>query len=239
MSRRPVTRAERKLETRAAIVDAAARSFVRRGIDASSIDAIAASIGLTKGAVYASFGSKHELIKAVADRYSAAADVTPLMRPDLPLAERLRLFGRGLAAALEGASNQLMLLDFEYAVYGKRNKRWRSYLRESRTSGLKELAARFDAVNAARGERPPLAAETFLSVLTVAVRGVVQQYALDPDSIRGPAIETFFALLAGEPSRTSERRHVSPRQVAQKGKRNNRGTQSRRVNGEPRRKTDR
>jgi AcrR family transcriptional regulator len=205
MPRRAVTRAERKLETRAAIVDAAARSFVRSGIDASSIDAIAASVGLTKGAVYASFGSKQELIKAVAERYSAAADITPLMRPDLPLADRLRLFGRGLSAALAGASNHLMLLDFEYAVYAKRNKRWRAYLRESRVAGLRELAVGFGAVNTARGEVLPLDAETFLSVLTVAVRGVVQQYALDPESMRGPAIETFFALLAG-PDRSSSRR---------------------------------
>ncbi|MGH7621438.1 MAG: TetR family transcriptional regulator [Gemmatimonadaceae bacterium] len=200
MPRPPVTRAERKLETRAAIVDAAARSFARKGIDASSIDAIAASIGLTKGAVYASFGSKHELIKAVAERHSAAADVMPLLRTDLPLVDRLRLFGRGLTASLEGASNELMLLDFEYAVYAKRNKRWRLFLRDTRKVGLKELAARFDAVNAERGERLPLPTEAFLSVLTAAVRGVVQQYALEPDSIRGPAIETLFALLAGQPA---------------------------------------
>jgi AcrR family transcriptional regulator len=198
--RRPVTRAERKIETRAAIVQAAARSFARVGIEASSIDSIAASIGLTKGAVYASFAGKHELIKAVADRYSASADISALMRDDLALAERLRLFGRGLMASLEGASNQLMLLDFEYAVYGKRNKRWRAFLRESRRAGLEELAARFDAVNRSRGERLPLAAEAYLSMLTVTVRGVVQQYALDPESMDPRAVETFFALLAGPPA---------------------------------------
>lgn len=222
MPRRPVTRAERKLETKTAIVEAAARSFGRSGIEASSIDAIAASIGLTKGAVYASFGSKHELVKAVADRYSASADLSPLLRADLPLAERLRLFGRGLMASLEGASNQLMLLDFEYAVYGKRNKRWRAYLRETRRAGLEELASRFDAANAARGERPPLAAQEFLSVLTVAVRGVVQQYALDPGSVRGEAIETFFALLAGQP---------------EKARKDSRGTQRRGGDGKPPRKS--
>jgi AcrR family transcriptional regulator len=201
MPRRSLTRAERKVETRAAIVDAAARSFARVGIEASSIAAIASSIGLTKGAVYANFDSKHELIKAVADRYSAAADVSPLMRDDLPLAERLRLFGRGLMASLEGASNQLMLLDFEYAVYGKRNKRWRAFLRDSRREGLEELAARFEAVNGSRGERVPLAAETYFSMLTVVVRGMVQQYALDPESMDLRAIETFFSLLAGSPAK--------------------------------------
>jgi TetR/AcrR family transcriptional regulator, transcriptional repressor of aconitase len=199
MPRRPITRAERKLETRTAIIDAAARLFVRNGIEATSIDAIAASIGLTKGAVYGSFGSKHELIKAVAERYSSPADVTPLLRVDLPLAERLRLFGRGVCAALQGASRLQMLLDFEYAVYAMRNKRWAVLIRETGSAGMRELAARFHAVNVARSERPPLGAEAFLTVLTVAVRGVVQQYALDPASLREPALEKFFVLLAGQP----------------------------------------
>jgi AcrR family transcriptional regulator len=197
MSRRPITRAERKLETRTAIVEAAARLFVRKGIEASSLDAIAAAIGLTKGAVYASFGSKHELIKAVAERYSAPADISPLLRPDLSLGERLRLFGRGVSATLEGASSQLMVLDFEYAVYAKRNKRWGAQLREMTGAELKQLAKRFHAVNVARGERAPLPAEAFLTLLTVVVRGVVQQFALDPDSMRRASIERLFELLAG------------------------------------------
>jgi AcrR family transcriptional regulator len=218
MPRRPITRAERKLETRTAIIDAAARLFVRKGIEATSIDAIAGSIGLTKGAVYGSFGSKHELIEAVAAQYSSPADVTPLLRLDLPLAERLRLFGRGVGAALRGASRLQMLLDFEYALYAKRNKRWASLMRGTGSVGLRELAAQFHAVNVARSERPPLGAEAFLTILTVAVRGVVQQFALDPAFLRGPALEKFFVLLAGQPecvnrespSRRGRRRRRKP-----------------------------
>jgi AcrR family transcriptional regulator len=206
MSRRPITRAERKLETRAAIIEAAARLFARQGIEATSIDAVAASVGLTKGAVYGSFASKQKLIEAVAECYSAPADVEPLLRVDLPLPERLRLFGRGVCAALQGASRLQMQLDFEYAVYAKRNKRWAARIREGGGMALRELAARFHAVNVARGEHPPLGAEAFLTMLTVAVRGVVQQFALDPASLRRPALETFFELLAGQPDRVTRPR---------------------------------
>jgi AcrR family transcriptional regulator len=206
MSRRPITRAERKLETRAAIIDAAARLFAHRGIEATSIDAVAASVGLTKGAVYGSFASKQELIEAVAERYSAPADVAPLLRADLPLAERLRRFGGGVYEALHGASRLQMQLDFEYVVYAKRNKRWAAKIREDGGAALRALAARFHAVNAARGERPPLGAEAFLAMLTVALRGVVQQFALDPGSLRRGALETFFELLAGEPQRPTRAR---------------------------------
>jgi len=206
MPLRSMTRAERKLETRAAIIDAAARLFVRNGIEATSIDAIAASIGLTKGAVYASFGSKHELIEAVADQYSAPADVSPLLRPDLSLAERLRLFARGVYATLQGASRLQLLLDFEYAVYAMRNKRWARLIRVGGTAERRELAARFHAVNLVRSEHPPLGAEAFLTILTVAARGVVQQFALDPASLRESALETFFALLAAQPEDVNRER---------------------------------
>ena len=71
-----VSRSAQKQATRAAIIEAAAWLFARRGIDATSIDAVAARVGLTKGAVYANFESKRELIEAVAEAYSAPADFT-------------------------------------------------------------------------------------------------------------------------------------------------------------------
>jgi AcrR family transcriptional regulator len=156
-------------------------------------------IGLTKVAVYGSFGSKRELIEAVAKQYSAPADLTPLLRADLPLAERLRLFGRGVRTALQGASRLQMLLDFEYAVYARRNKRWAERIHNTDSAVLRELAARFHAVNVARGERPPIGAEAFLTLLSVAVRGIVQQFAFDPASLREFVIEELFVLLAGQP----------------------------------------
>lgn len=58
---------ERRARTRAALLRAAAGAFASRGYDGSSIDAIAASVGLSKGAVYAHFPSKLELYLAVLD----------------------------------------------------------------------------------------------------------------------------------------------------------------------------
>jgi len=52
---------ERRARTRAALLRAAATAFANRGFDGASIDAIAASVGLSKGAVYAHFPSKLEL----------------------------------------------------------------------------------------------------------------------------------------------------------------------------------
>lgn len=63
--KRRLTRAERKQQTHLALLDAARRTFVDSGYQGSSLDAVAAEAGFTKGAVYAHFASKEELLCAV------------------------------------------------------------------------------------------------------------------------------------------------------------------------------
>ena len=63
-----MTRAERQQRTRDELVDAAERLFSRHGFHATSIDAVAAEAGYTKGAVYSNFDSKEDLFFAVYER---------------------------------------------------------------------------------------------------------------------------------------------------------------------------
>ena len=63
-----MTRAERRQRTRAELVDAAERLFSRQGFHPTSIDAVAAEAGYTKGAVYSNFESKEDLFFAVYER---------------------------------------------------------------------------------------------------------------------------------------------------------------------------
>ena len=53
-----MTRAERQQRTREDLVDAAERLFSGQGFHATSLDAVAAEAGYTKGAVYSNFESK-------------------------------------------------------------------------------------------------------------------------------------------------------------------------------------
>jgi AcrR family transcriptional regulator len=59
------TQAERTEATTAALVDAARELFARDGYDATSLDAVAASANVTKGAVYHHFEGKRQLFEAV------------------------------------------------------------------------------------------------------------------------------------------------------------------------------
>jgi AcrR family transcriptional regulator len=64
----PRSRAAQQERTRTALIDAAQAVFAREGFHAASLDAIAATAGFTKGAVYSNFANKAELYLAVLDR---------------------------------------------------------------------------------------------------------------------------------------------------------------------------
>ena len=56
---------ERRARTRASLLRSASAAVAQRGYDGASIDAIASSVGLSKGAVYAHFPNKLELYLGV------------------------------------------------------------------------------------------------------------------------------------------------------------------------------
>ena len=62
------TRAERQARTRAELIDAAERLFTGQGFHATSVDAVAAEAGYTKGADYSNFRSKEDLFFALYER---------------------------------------------------------------------------------------------------------------------------------------------------------------------------
>jgi AcrR family transcriptional regulator len=64
-TRRRRTQAERRDETRRALLASADRAFSRDGFHAVSVDAIAEDAGYSKGAVYARFGGKDDMFLAV------------------------------------------------------------------------------------------------------------------------------------------------------------------------------
>ena len=71
MPRGEFDRSARKAETRARLLEAAARVYARRGFSGATLDEVAAEAGFTKGAVYGHFGSKENLLLALMDEHLA------------------------------------------------------------------------------------------------------------------------------------------------------------------------
>src|SRR5699024_692292 len=70
-------RRSRTEQTRADLLDAAARVIARQGYEGASVDDIVSEAGYTKGALYSNFGSKSALFVALAHRwFDVPADVT-------------------------------------------------------------------------------------------------------------------------------------------------------------------
>lgn len=121
---------ERRARTRAVLLRAAAAAFAERGYDGASVDVIAASVGLSKGAVYAHFPSKLELYLEV---------VTTLLEQAEWRLERVGTSIKSGAGALEAARQYLGLAgDAQHAAL--MSELWRTAAIEP---GIRSIVERF------------------------------------------------------------------------------------------------
>ena len=93
-------------ETRAALVAAAARLFLRDGLDVPSLDAICEEAGKTRGAFYVHFKSREDLVAAVVE-LALTELLERIVRPDQDLATIVRSFVAALSAGAMPLSREV------------------------------------------------------------------------------------------------------------------------------------
>src|SRR4029450_3410476 len=79
-----LTREESKARTRAELLRAASRLFLRKGFVDTSLSDIAEEAALTKGAVYSNFDSKEDLFLALLEETSTPATRWPRQHETAP-----------------------------------------------------------------------------------------------------------------------------------------------------------
>jgi AcrR family transcriptional regulator len=86
-------REQKKLETKAAIMDAAITLFGERGYDNTSISSVAKAAGIGKGTIYSYFSSKSEILLAFCEEELTCLhlELQQAIPPDAPLEEKLLL----------------------------------------------------------------------------------------------------------------------------------------------------
>ncbi len=111
------------------MLEAAAELFAERGIEASSIDAIANLAGRTSGAVYGHFGGKEGLLSALLESW--VDDVSAVIGAELiaatTLDERLAALWRNVADPPSGGTRWIEL-EHELWSYAVRHDEARGYL---------------------------------------------------------------------------------------------------------------
>jgi AcrR family transcriptional regulator len=167
MPRGQFDRSARKAQTRAQLLEAAAQVYARRGFAGATLDEVASEAGFTKGAVYAHFGSKENLLLALLEEHLAGQVVEQLELFDRERATWERpLAGSDSWMTSVGENPERFRLFVELWVYAQRDET----MRERLATGLEQLRVTFAGFAAASAadagvESPPRSAEQFANVM--------------------------------------------------------------------------
>jgi AcrR family transcriptional regulator len=197
MPRGEFDRSERKAATRTRLLEAAARVYARRGFAGATLDEVAAEAGFTKGAVYAHFGSKENLLLALLQEHLAGQ-----------IAEQLELFDRERATwerPLAGSDSWMerlredpdpFRLFVELWSYAQRDENLRRRL-ASGLDALRTTFARFAADSSAdAGIQVSAAAnEQFANALLGLSLGLGLLGLADPDAVPVPLLGVVASIL--------------------------------------------
>jgi AcrR family transcriptional regulator len=191
-----LTPERRKELTRAALVDAAAELFARKGFVAASLDEIAEAAGFSRGAIHFHFDSKDDLFLAVLERYHERLLATYV---ELPLAgEAFAVDPAAIASAWkeihdEGGVDHV-LLQLEFRTYALRNPAFRARAAELEARAI-AASAEFLAERAeAHGLRWRIPIEQVSGLLHVTSRGLLELSAVTGASSE-PSFATFLSAL--------------------------------------------
>jgi AcrR family transcriptional regulator len=195
-----LTRKEKQEETRRLLLDAAERVFIRRGLQASSVEEIAAEAGFTRGAFYSNFESKDQLFvellhARVYDRYAQMAEEAQ-QQSGTPR-ERLRWGIERVRDVQKGEGNWLFRLWLECLTQAARDEEFRKLAATFWSGNRAVLAQQTKAAFREAGRRPPVPAKQIATAMIALDVGLAVQHLVDPDQAPLDLYVPIFDLLFG------------------------------------------
>lgn len=192
------TRKEQQARTRVALLRSATKVLAEKGLQGASISEIAEDAGFTKGAFYANFASKDELLLAVLDETfdRAVRDIEGAAGSSPDVEEQARGAGDAWLAQLaqQPAGGRLFL---ELMVHAMRDEAFRLAWVERQRGLRARVTAIYEARAADLGLDPPFplaraAVMTSAMAHGVALARLVEPEAVD-DDLFGTMLVTFLA----------------------------------------------
>jgi AcrR family transcriptional regulator len=179
-----LSRADRKEQTRRALLEAGRALFVRDGFHGTTLDRIAAEAGFTKGAVYASFPTKADLFLAI---FEARVDErVPRIRAFGARARSLDAFSKAMIRDWQRVlrdEHEWSLVLIEFWVYAARTPELRDRL-ETQRHRIRNAVV--EAARDAGGEEVlEMDLEEFMSAQLALANGYNLEALLEP--ARAPA----------------------------------------------------
>lgn len=194
-ARRP-SRAEVRRHNRAALLDAAAARFAQRGFRTTTIDEVAAAAGLTKGAVYSHFDSKHDLFAAaIARRYRErhGAFLGIMSDETLDPAERTRRAAVEFAGSVASGADWALLFSEAWAEM-IRTPSFGADVRRLADEFRAAVARLIEDTLAAQGLAAPYPSERIAEMTIAAAHGFGIAHRLDPEHAPPDLFADFVSL---------------------------------------------
>jgi AcrR family transcriptional regulator len=188
------TRTQRKARTRAELLAAARRVFLRRGFHVASLEEIAEEAGYTKGAVYSNFRGKDDLFLALLEEHYArrAHEYAKVMLEDDDVEETRRAVARFMLAAFEREPAWWTLVS-DFATHAAADPDVRKRFRELREEYLGALAGLIEKLGERHGVAFTLPLREVARGTGALMRGMVTEWILDPDGHRAAEFEEMVA----------------------------------------------
>jgi AcrR family transcriptional regulator len=208
MTSKPLTREQRKAQTRTQLLDAARKVFRQKGFLRATVEEVAAEAGLTTGAIYSAVGGKSELFFAVLDQHMAerANDLSEAVR-DAPSPEAAaRRVARYWVESLRREPDWTLLL-IEFWAYAARDPDLHRELATRHRRVIGSVAALWTAATAEYHETEFLLSPVELARVGWAMgQGFALEWLIDPEGWPDDLSEWFSlfyrgaALINGEPA---------------------------------------
>ncbi len=195
MTRAHRTQAERRAETRSALMRSATKLFAQRGLRDTSIDDVAEEAGYSKGAFYANFKNKEELFLAMLDERFAdrLKEMEEALESDEPPERQAHRVGVDYAHHIAGDPAWQRLF-FEFAAYALRNEDFREEL-VTRYAALRARMVEIFERRAARLSLAPSISLAEISLMTCAMTdGFALNSLLEPGAIDGDLYPRMLAI---------------------------------------------
>jgi AcrR family transcriptional regulator len=178
-----LTRAQRRQQTRARLLDAASQVFARRGFHAATLDEVADAAGYTKGAVYSNFANKDDLVLALLDQHLAAQLQQVEALDAIESSEELRAALHLRTEQEFAAARDVGVLMVEFSLYAMRNPAAQAELADR----YRQLRGRLAELIAKRYTRhqtaPPLPPEHLAALALATDAGLFLQYTAEPEAL--------------------------------------------------------
>jgi AcrR family transcriptional regulator len=184
-------RSGKRIRTRARLVEAAAVLFAEKGYQDTTLDAVAARAGMTKGAVYGNFKSKEALLLATFRLPTRGID--PQFRRGASFAEQLRRIGEAVIRFAPIAEARNIRVS-DLILYAATHPSFRAAMTRHTRASMDRVAERWRPYF--RDRDLPLPMSEFVVLIDAIVDGLLIQRALTPSLVTSDIIMAAFTRLS-------------------------------------------